>query len=874
MRLFSTGISLIIFLLFTAALPATGQQQGSVSGKLIDAGKSPVSYATVTLLRADSSVANGDLSKDNGTFLIGPVNVGNYTLRIESLGFVTGYLAIAVTPEKPDVKAGTIKLVPSATTLQAVSVTGEKRVMELKVDKKVFNVEKNTTTAGGSATDVLQNVPAVSVDMDGNVSLRGKSNVTILIDGKPATMLGSDVTSALQSLPAGSIESVEVITNPSAKYDAQGTTGIINIVTKKDGRLGVNGSLTLGAGTRDKYNGNLSLSVRKGKWSTFLNSSGRINNTFHNVTTKRYDEQFTNGTQRYYHTYEHVPRLFNGSFNTIGATYDIDKNNSITLTQNINVMQWGYRDNSDYRVYSNAQETGTVLERRIRNSDALGGPVSSSSSFDFKRKFKKKGEELNVDATYAITAMERSQNYHTIMEVSGSVPYGISSSAPGSGGNNSLNVWADYTNPLFTENGKLGVGFKSQIFNFYSSNDPYIWNDATPTIRTVDLSQLTIYDYNQQIHAGYVNWSDQKGKFSYQAGLRVEDAEYKGSGSVPTYATFSNSFLNAFPSAFVSYLLPADQSIYLNYSRRTNRPGFFQMMPYKDFSNPGTISMGNPDILPEFIDNIEFSYSRNTEKGNSYIASAYFAQTNNLSERVLRPITGSSADSALGLTAEIGQLLSRPLNIASGATYGLEGTGRLQLTKAWDATLNLNFFNNQLTIGDIDPIYKPYIANNSGYGWFAKLNSNLKLPENFSLQLTGNYESPKVITQGRQQESYWIDLALKKNLWKNKASLVVNCADVLKTRRFINNYNTDNYTQTVNRVKETRIGNITFTYRFGKSDAGKQGGGDRGRGAKKAEAKKVEKPNDEDRAKNLKQNDDSDNGGGGGGGGNNGGQRK
>lgn len=852
------------FLLLLFCSSAIAQPTGSVSGKVADGKNQPVSYATVTLLRADSSVVNGDLSKDNGSFNIAPVGVGNFVLRIESLGFTTKFAPVTITADKPDAKLGTLKLLQSETSMKEVSITGEKRVMELKVDKKVFNVEKNTTTAGGSATDVLQNVPAVSVDADGNVNLRGKGNVTVLIDGKPATMLGSDVTSALQSLPAGSIESVEVITNPSAKYDAQGTTGIINIVTKKDGRLGINGSATLGAGTRDKYNGNLSLSVRKGKWSTFLNSSFRINNTFNNVSTHRQDEVLTAGDKKSYYTYEHVPRLFNGTFNTIGATYDIDKNNSVTVTQNVNAMQWGFRDNSMYYEYSEPDKKGTTLLERERNSSALGGPVSSSTSFDYRRKFKTKGEELNVDATYAFNNMRRSQDFETrtVQYGNGWSPYTVSS-APGKGGNNSLNVWADYTKPLFTKNGKMGVGFKSQFFNFFSSNEPKIWVDTPGYVKADDSSLFATYDYSQQIHAAYVNWNDQLDKFSYQIGLRVEDAVYNGSGSVPRPATFKNSFLNLFPSAFISYQLTNEQSIYINYSRRTNRPSFFQLMPYRDFSNPGTVSMGNPNLIPEFIDNIELSYSIATEKGNNYIFSTYFAQTNNLTERVLRPIT--SADAAIGLADQAGALLSMPLNIASGITYGVEGTGRVQITKAWDATLNMNFFNNQLTVGNIDPAYTAFIANNNGYSWFSKVNSNVKLPANFSLQFSGNYESPKIITQGSQRESYWIDIALKKNLWKNKASLVVNCSDVMKTRQFINNYVTASYTQTTDRVKETRIGNITFTYRFGKTDMGKgNGGGERPAAGRKAK-NKPEKPTDEDRAKNLKGSDDNDNSGGGGG---------
>jgi len=828
----------------SAIPPAT---VGSVSGILVDDKNAPVSYATVALMRMDSSVINGDLSKDDGSFKIAPTGLGRFRLRIQSLELTTKYLTITITADSSDKKLGRIQVAQSQQSLKEVSVVGERPVVELKVDKKVFNVEKNITSAGGSATDVLQNVPSVSVDVDGNVSLRGKSNVTILIDGKPSTLLGSDVTSALQSLPAGSIESVEVITNPSAKYDAEGTSGIINIITKKDGRLGINGTATLGAGTRDKYNGNLGLNVRKGKWNVFLNSSFRLNSTFNNVTTDKKDKNDSFAT----HTYEHVPRDFNGTFNSIGASYDIDKNNSLTFTENINVMQFSFKDASYIQTYNHFNSD--TIGRLSRNSSFSGGPFSTSTAIDYKHKFKKKDEELTADATYAYTTIHRSQDFTTSFPGAGADI--IHQTAPGSGNNSTFNVWADYTDPLFTKNGKLGLGFKSQFYTFNSSSTPTI--DTNGGKSYTDNQLTSNYNYTQQIHAAYINWNDQLGKFSYQLGLRAEDAIYNGSGQVPVDTTFHNSFFNLFPSAFISYQLPNQQSIYLNYSRRTSRPGFMQLLPFKDFSNPGTVNMGNPNLVPEFINNIEFSYSKSDSKGNNIIFSTYYTYTENLIERTPRAIT--LADSGLGLTPSMG-LLSQPVNIKSGQTYGLEGTGHLQLLPIWDATLNLNFFENVLTAG----ANNSGLSDNNGFAWFGKVNTSVKLPANFSLQINGNYESPKVITQGTLSETYWVDVAVRKNLWKNKATLVVNCSDIFKTHKFITNYDQTQFYETINRYKETRIGNITFTYRFGKSDFGKNiAGGKKGKGDDK---NKIIKPSDEDREKNMKEGDDSNDQGGGQGG--------
>jgi outer membrane receptor protein involved in Fe transport len=828
---------------------------GKVSGKITDDKNEAISYATVTLLRTDSSVVNGDLSKDDGSFSISPTGTGSFILRIQSLGLATQYINVTIAEDTPEKNLGKIKLKQTENTLKGVSIVGEKPVVELKVDKKVFNVEKNITTAGGSATDVLQNVPSVSVDVDGNVSLRGNSGVTILIDGKPATMLGSDVTSALQSLPASSIENVEVITNPSARYDAQGTTGIINIITKKDGRLGINGNITLGAGTRDKYNGNIGLNIRKGKWSAFINSSGRENNTYNNVTTDRTDKAVdaTTGQQRTYHTYEHVPRRFGGFFNTLGVTYDPNKNNSFTLTENINRMGFGFNDVSDYYVYASGDHSQMPLYHQYRYSESSGGPLSISSSFDYKHKFKKKDEELSVDATYATTSIRRTQYYQTIDDSAGfrSPYFPVNQYAPGGGGNSSLNMWADYTDPLFTKNGKLGLGFKSQFYFFNSHNTPVVDTNGKP--EAVDSSLLVKYDYTQTIHAAYVNWSDQLDKFSYQLGLRAETAEYNGTMEGRSKADLKNSFTNLFPSAFISYQLGNQQSIFLNYSRRTNRPNFFQLLPYRDLSNPSTVSVGNPDLIPEFIDNIEFSYNKLDKKGDNIILSAYYQHTQNLIERIL---TKDQDDTA--------RLLSMPQNITSGTTYGFEAIGNLKLTKIWDATVSANLFQNDLNVNNI-----PNLPNNSGFGWFGKLNTSLRLPAGFSLQLNGNYESKKVVAQGTIKDTYWFDLALKKSMLKNKLTITANCSDIFKTHRFINDYDLAYYTQTINRVKETRIGNLTVTWRFGKTDIGKNiAGGDK-KDMKpqrpKDDTKKPTQPNTEDRGKNMKDGEGGDDQGGGGG---------
>jgi len=408
---------------------------------------------------------------------------------------------------------------------------------------------------------------------------------------------------------------------------------------------------------------------------------------------------------------------------------------------------------------------------------------------------------------------------------------------------------------LFTKNGKLGLGFKSQLYWFNSTNNPII---DTPGVNAlpgvVDSSLISRYNYTQQIHAGYINWNDQLGKFSYQVGLRVEDEIYNGSGAFPRDTTLSRHFLKPFPSAFVSYKLNDQQSIYLTYSRRTDRPNFRQLLPYIDLSNPGTLNTGNPGLIPEYIDNIEFSYSLSDKKGNNVILSAYYAYTQNLIQTITVPI--SPAD-AITYQVSNSELFSRPVNIASGTTYGAEATGHFQFTKFWDATANLNFFENQLLVGTVDSALRPYLSNTSGFTWFGKINTTLKLPENFSFQVNVNYMSPQIVTEGTTKQTWWMDLALRKSFLKNKLMVVANCSDVFKTHQFITYYNLGGYNETVNRVKETRVGMLTATYRFGKTTAPKH----------PAKDTKPLVPADEDRTKNLKGGDDDQGGGGNGSGG-------
>ncbi|MBL7717280.1 MAG: TonB-dependent receptor [Flavipsychrobacter sp.] len=820
-------------------------QNGKITGRLADGKNNPISYATVVLMKADSSVLDGATSADNGSFEIDAPAPGSYLLKVSAIGAAPRFIGdINISPETPGKDVGVITLSFTTQNLDEVQIVSEKSVMEMYVDKKVFNVDKNITTAGGSATDVLSNVPSVSVDVDGSVSLRGKGNVTILIDGKPATLLGSDVNTALQSLPAASIDNIEVITNPGAKYDAQGVTGIINIVTKRDKKFGFNGSVNAGAGTRDKYNGGLNLNAKNTRWNVFLNSNFRNNRNYNRNSNGR--DNFNSAL--YYRGADTGTRTFTGWFNSLGAEYIINKNNTLTLTQNVNYMRWGNKGVSYFGTYADSLNQPLALRQRF--SESRGGPLSFATNLDYKHKFRKEKQEITSSINYANSAMKHRQQYNTydaFDPADGNYHTNLYENTPGEGGNSSLNAQADFTTPFALKNGKLDAGWKTQLFWFRSANRPTITNRLTG-VESFNPVLYNDYYYRQQNHAAYASFADQQGKFSYMAGLRLEYTGYDGNvrrgDTTQPYVYYTNNFLNLFPSVFLSYKLPKDQSVYLNFSRRINRPSFWNLMPFVDLSNPQDTSMGNPNLKPEFIYNAELNYNRMFKKGHNFMTSAYYQYTSGMIERYRRFYSDGTS-------------FSQPQNLATGLTYGLELIGRMQLLPIWDATVNFNLFRNEVRGTNIAPE-----LNNSGTAWFTKANTNIRLPKGFSLQLNGNYESPKVLAQGKLQEVYWVDIALRKNFFNNKATLVLNVSDVFDTRKYSTDFLYDTYLQTSYRDRETRIGNISFTYRFGKSDSGTGPAKPTESKRPKTREKKEEKPVEKDR--NNLRGDESEGGGSGG----------
>lgn len=830
---------LISFIFLSIGYSFAQSSKSNIKGILQSSDKQKIAGISVSLLNsADNKFISGSLSEDDGSFVLENVTDGIYSIKISGLGYAAQIIKNISTPAAGGtVNIGIITVAKSETALKVVEVVSEKKMLEMGIDKKTFNVEKNITASGGTAADVLQNIPSVTMDAGGNVSLRGKSSVNILIDGRPATLLAGDIASALQALPAASIESVEVITNPSSKYDAQGSNGIINIITKANKNQGLNGSATFGLGQRGKYNGGLNINLRKGKWNYALNSNFRISDNYQRTTTER--ANFNNDSSSY--TYGDYQRQFNGSFNSLTISYAPDTQNTLSYTQNVNLMRFGTEGYQDFNLFSSP---GIRYAVQNREETFKGGPTSLSSNLNWKHKFAKPKQELTADVTYSFSNTDVKQTLKTnLYDGDRNLDYGtILQEIPGENGNKNVNGQLDFSTPFLTKEGKLETGLKSQNFWFESINNP------TKTLPggspEVDALLQNSYKYEQHTHAGYASFTDKYKKWSYQGGLRLEYAGYTGKAGNLGNLAYSNSFLNLFPTAYLAYQLKDNQQLYLNYSRRTDRPFFLRMLPYLNIANALDTSSGNPDLKPEFIDNFEFSYSLQLPKGNMVMASLYYQRTVNL----IQNFTKSYAD---------GTSFTQPVNLSSGSTYGLELTGKLQMTKAWDATLSANFFQNKIDGANVDAS-----VSNEGFSWFSKLNTNYKITKQFSVQLMGNYESAKPEAQGRRDEVYWFDAGFKANFLKNnKASVVLNITDIFDTRKYTTNYNLPLYQQRIYRDRETQVATITFTYKFGKTEFDNNKSGD-GRNRRSRNNQGVQKKELQVRDGNLKSGDDDNNGGG------------
>jgi outer membrane receptor protein involved in Fe transport len=779
--------------------------------------------------------ANGDFSLENlpvfGNFklhitavgyanYVGPVSFGLKFQRDNNNANVDQQQRMQQMIGMIDKDLGNIKLQQSETTLANVTVTAAaKPFFEMGVDRKIFNVDKNIVSTGQTAVEVMKQIPSVNVDIDGNVKVRN-ATPQLFVDGRPTTL-------TLDQIPADLIDKVELITNPSAKYDASGgNAGILNIVLKKNIKRGYNGGIRAGIDSRGKINTGADINYRQGKVNLFFNGMYNQRKSISTSNTYRnnfYDppsviNQSSKGTS-------------NGYFSFVrgGLDYFIDNRNTISLEGRY--VRGHFTNNEDQNIDSVINDV--FQTHNDRYADNTSNFKNVGTRLSFKHNFAENGHDITADINYNWSNNDNNGNYTTnYFTPENSVKYPpLLQQTKNSGSNKFLTVQSDYENQI-NDKMKIEAGVRAAIRNFENMSDQFYYNYATNMYELLP-SISSNYKYKDQVYAAYSTYTLKVKNWSYQLGLRVESSNYDGS-LVGKDSSFSVKYpVSLFPSSFLTYKLDDKQDIQVNYSRRVNRPNFFQLIPFIDNSDPLNLSVGNPGLKPEFINSFELNYNYAYKKGANFLVSAFYKYTSNLITnyiyRIPNPDTSIYHYDSVYLTTYV--------NAQSSTSYGVEFTNRITLVKIWDMTVNLNIFNSKINASNVQTDLI-----NQRWSWFAKMNNNFKLPKGFSIQLSGNYQAKTVLpasseggrggrgffggpvttAQGYINPFYSFDIALKKDwTFKNGQSLsaTLSMNDFLRTQKYSTYSKSQYFTQTSERRRDPQILRLNLSYRFGKMDA-------------------------------------------------------
>lgn len=852
-----TFLAILFAIAFTnakAQVPGRGQMSGQnmnlghFYGKVVDAATNkPIEFVSVQLLqnKFDSAskkrkdvVVNGMLTSKKGEFSLENLAImASYKLKITAIGYKTFEQKVAFDLNMSGMKngdfsgmmnavdkdLGNIKLETDAQQLQSVTVTASKPLLEMKIDRKVFNVEKNLTSTGGTAIDVMKNIPSVNVDIDGNVTMRNAAP-QIFVDGRPSTL-------TLEQIPADAIASVEVITNPSAKFDASGGgAGILNVVLKKNRKAGYNGNVRASIDSRARPSFGGDFNMKQGKVNFFANAQIGFRKSKSTVRNERTD--FADNATTY-HFFQHNNPVNKGvfAFGRLGMDYFIDNRNTITIGGNI--VRGQFKANDLINIYRDTVTGNTlqVADNGTRKTYTEGNFRNYGSMLSFKHNFAKAGKELTADANFNYSKNDNSGDYSTqYFNADGSpkTPL-IGEGSSGGGVTKFFIVQSDYVNPI-TAKIKIEMGVRGAFRDFSSFSNNFF--KAAPQNGFVNN-----YEFNDAVYAGYFTFSQQLKKLSYQLGVRAESSNYDGN-LITNNQKFSNDYpLSLFPSAFISYKLNDKEDMQFNYSRKINRPNFFQLIPYVDVSDPLNLSKGNPNLVPEFTNMLELGYQNQINRNNSILATVYLRHTSDLITRYQYKDTNF-------LQPQDSVYYSTYINANTSYNTGIELISKNKLAKWWDLTMNLNAYQSTLKAG---AAIKDAV-DDSRISFFAKMNNNFKLPKNYSIQFSGDYQAKTILpptsgssgggggrgggfmggggfgqtqtgAQGYIKPNFGFDLAIKKEFLKNNtASLTLQISDIFRTRLYATYAASPAFIQETERRRDPQVVRLNFNWRFGKFD--------------------------------------------------------
>ena len=769
----------------------------------------PIEYATITLFQqGDKRPINGATTNNSGHFVITEVNEGTYKILVESIGYKSysfDHLIVGKKGSALDLK--TITLSKKQQVLESVTVTAPHDLIENKIDKMVYNAEKDLTSQGGVATDILKKIPQVSVDVDGNVELAGSNSIRFLINGKPSTAFGSSITDVLQSIPASQIKSIEVITNPGAKYDAEGLGGIINIILKQTTAKGVNGNLSLTAGTRIE-NGSFNFNARNGNFGINAFVSGNVRLLANTpMTSDRYSTDTLAKTNVLLHQDGSTEFKRHGIQSGLGFDWTYKKNN--IFSGSISYSNFGNSGNgliNQNQITTGPGGSGNIIDEisSVNHSNNHFLFYTFDGSLNYKRKFAKEDQELEISANSSFGTNHVYGESYQMMQPQDSLFFGTNSDNPGK--EHETQVSVDYTQPL-KKDVNLGVGGKMTIRNITSTSTILSYQPGLKDY-LYDSALSNYLTYDEKVYAAYAEMNFPVSTlFNAKIGGRYERTEINSffsnaqqQAAVPGYNTF-------IPSIFLSKKLGHGQMIKLSFSKRIERPDYRDLNPFINTSDPKNITAGNPYLKPEIGERIEFGYSRDYDKIGSFMVTAFYR----VNHDDIQPYIVYYPSLTVGDSTYYNVSVSTNQNIGVEKNLGISLFANLHVTQRLDVRTNVFCFERH-TINKIDTGY-----NSNSFNYRLNINLSYQFKHDFAAEFFGNFNSPRHEAQGKYPSFTSYSFALRKQIWNKKGSIALTATNPFgeyvnqETSVFGPNF----VTNSLRKVPFRSIG-INFTWKFGK----------------------------------------------------------
>lgn len=797
----------------------TALAQGQIRGLILDKNTSEaMSFVSVALTpQGETAPTMGASSDSEGKFHFKNVKFGTYTLTLSFVGYKEVRKQVELNEKNHTISFAALYMKEDATTLNEVQVTGQRSAMKLEVDRKSFDVAGMVTSAGLSASELLEQVPSVEVDNDGNVSLRGNTSVEVWINGRSSGLTSDNQAQVLQQLPAESIERIEVIDNPSAKFSAEGSAGIINIILKKDRKAGYYGSVQVGANTRGGANTSLSLNYNSSKFDAFLNvgyrhmeNSGKNESEQDNLVdgiAKSYERHYTENSQ-----------LGNNLFSRAGFTWHADEKNDLGLT---GMFMTGKRKSSSSTpyYYGDYTEAGEILNHtRLRNNSSNNPMRFAFIEFNYRHLFSEK-HFIDFTASHMNMRMDNNNIYQDSIwyEDEAIDPHSSYQSRPMKVRNHHSDIKLQYENAI-NDKVKLEAGYNGSFSHESSPQESFEADNWYGIGMTEDKAYFNRFVYDNDIHALYASLSYKFNKLSIMAGLRgeywrinTESLNWQQEhGEAEKDKPFKKDYFQLFPSLFMSYQITQSQQLQLNYTRRLRRPWGGELNSFRNTSDASIISFGNPLLTPEFSNSFSLNYLKTWEQ-HSVLVSAYYRPTTDVIQRVNYRNTSDNL------------MYRTPENVAKSTATGVEITAKNKLWKILDLTTNVNLYHYKLDAFSYN--IEGQTVNGEAqdnFTWNARIMAALRLPYDISVQVTGTYNSRQVITQGHRPASYVVDMGVRKNFLNRMFTLSVNCRDLLNSRKWESYTNSDTFSRYQLNRRRSRTVNFTLTWNFGNQSGKKK----------------------------------------------------